>query len=178
MLALVVAATLLLAPLPRLVGYHDRAYASGENNERAYALSRRLAEVRRPGELLVLDEAFGSETGGGVSELRALRYLLAFDEVPVRVIKNTPKRLEDELVGEPSLLVILNGRQVEEFERLRLEPLTPVPRRGREVGIFRLDASNPQNSAERAAVLLTSARNLVGSANNEPGRSRGRFLGA
>jgi hypothetical protein len=90
--------------------------------------------------MLVLDEAFGSETGGGVSELRALRYLLTFDAVPVRVLKITPKRLEDELQNESSLLVILNGRQVEEFQRLRLEPLTDVPRRGREIGIFRLAA--------------------------------------
>jgi hypothetical protein len=136
---------LLLAPLPRLVGYHERAFASGETNERVYMLSRQLAEVRRPGEILVLDEAFGSETGGGVSELRALRYLLAFDEVTIRVIKVTPKRLEDELQGDPSLLVILNGRQVEEFERLRLQPLTPLPQRGRESGIFRLDTGTSKN---------------------------------
>jgi glycosyltransferase AglD len=139
-LALGAAFVLLITPLPRLAGYYERLYATGETNERVYAISRQLADLRQPDETLVVDEAFGSETGGGISELRALRYLLAFDAVPIRVLKITPKRLEDELQGDASLLVILNGRQVEEFQRLPLEPLTEVPRRGREIGIFRLAA--------------------------------------
>jgi hypothetical protein len=95
----------------------------------------------------VLDEAFGSEIGWGVSELRGLRYLLAFQDAPVRVIKITPTRLEDELDGGASVLVVLDGRQLREFGRLPLQPLTAVPERGSEVGLFRLaDRGPPRRS--------------------------------
>jgi hypothetical protein len=112
--------------------------AGGENNERAYRLAGLVARHRGPDEPLLLDEAFGSEGGGGVSELRALRYLLAFDDVSVRVLKITPKRLEDELGSAPSLLVVLSGRQLREVDRLPLEALSPLPERGSDVAIFRL----------------------------------------
>ena len=45
---------------------------------------------------------------------------------------------ESELGAAPSLLVVLNGRQIDDYDRLELEPLTAIPRRGREVGLFRL----------------------------------------
>jgi 4-amino-4-deoxy-L-arabinose transferase-like glycosyltransferase len=134
---------LLVGPLLALGRYYDRAYAARETNERTYALAHLVGQFRQPSEPVVLDEAFGSEIGWGVSELRGLRYLLAFQDAPVRVIKITPARLEDELDGGPSVLVVLDGRQLREFGRLPLQPLTAVPERGSEAGLFRLAERGP-----------------------------------
>src|SRR5262249_13974163 len=90
--ATLVALVLLLGPLLPLGRYYALAYATGDTNVRAYDLAASVARVRHGDELLVLDESFGSETGG-TGELRALRYLLAFENVPTRVLKLTPKRL-------------------------------------------------------------------------------------
>lgn len=136
----VAAAILLLGPLPSLFRYYDQIFASRDTNERAYQLAGLIAQHRDTAELVVLDEAFGSESGDGDDELRALRFLLAFQDAPVRVMKITPKRLEDELDDAPGLLVVLNGRQLRDFGRLSLEPLTAIPQRGSEAGLFRLSA--------------------------------------
>jgi 4-amino-4-deoxy-L-arabinose transferase-like glycosyltransferase len=136
--AFVAALVLLLGPLPPLARYYQQAFASGETNERALNLAARIAGVRGPTEPVVLDEAFGGEIGWGASEVRAMRYLLGLQDTPVRVIKITPKRVEDELADGSSVLVVLNGRQLRDFDRLPLDPLTPLPERGSEVGLFRL----------------------------------------
>jgi 4-amino-4-deoxy-L-arabinose transferase-like glycosyltransferase len=140
LVALLCVLLLALGPLPALTRYYQRVFATADTNERPYALAALVVASRQPDEPLVLDEAFGTEGGAGVSEQRALRYLLAFDDVPVRVLKLTPKRLEDELEGSPSLLVLLYGRQTREYGRLTLEPLGPAPERPTDVGLFRLSA--------------------------------------
>ena len=137
--AVLAALILMLAPLLPLGRYYERAYATADTNVRVYALAASVTRVRQAGEVLVLDESFGSETGG-TSELRALRYLLAFEDVPTRVLKLTPKRLEGELADGASVLVILSGRQLRDYGRLPLEPLTPAPTRGSDVALFRFSA--------------------------------------
>jgi 4-amino-4-deoxy-L-arabinose transferase-like glycosyltransferase len=138
-LALAATLVLLIAPLAPLSRYYARAFAEGDTNQRVYRLADEVARTRQPLEPIILDESFGSESGG-VSELRALRYLLALQDLSTTVLKLTPKRLEDQAAGTTggSLLVVLDGRQVREFERLPLQPLTPTPSRGAEVGLFRL----------------------------------------
>jgi hypothetical protein len=146
--AFAAALVLLLGPLPPLARYYQQAFASGETNERALNLAARIARVRGPTEPVVLDEAFGGEIGWGTSEVRAMRYLLSLQDAPVRVIKITPKRVEDELPDGSSLLVVLSGRQLRDFDRLPLEPLTSIPDRGSEVGLFRLgDRGQPKRAA-------------------------------
>jgi glycosyltransferase AglD len=147
--AALAALILLLAPLLPLSRYYQRAYATADTNVRAYALVASVTQVRQAGEVLVLDESFGSETGG-TSELRALRYLLTFEDVPTRVLKLTPKRLEDELLEGASLLVILSGRQLRDYGRLPLEPLTPAPTRSSDVALFRFPA--PVNAGSGLAL--------------------------
>ena len=127
----------MLAPLLPLGRYYEGAYAAADTNVRAYALAASVTQVRQAGEVLVLDESFGSETGG-TSELRALRYLLAFDDVPTRVLKLTPKRLDGELPDGASVLVILSGRELPDYGRLPLEPSTPAPTRGQRCGAVSL----------------------------------------
>jgi hypothetical protein len=136
--AALVLALLLAGSLPPLTRYYDRAFDSRENNARAFQLTELVTHARAPHEPLVLDESFGSEYGSGATELRALRFLLSFHDVPVTVLKITPRRLESELDESASLLVVLNGRQLREYDRLPLQALTSVPQRGSEVGLFRL----------------------------------------
>jgi 4-amino-4-deoxy-L-arabinose transferase-like glycosyltransferase len=131
---------LVFGPLPALTRYYQRVFATDDTNERPYALSALVTTVRLPDEPLVFDESFGTEGGAGVSEQRALRYLLAFDDVPVRVLKLTPRRLEEELQGSSSLLVLLSSRQARDYGRLALERLGPAPEAQSDVGLFRLTA--------------------------------------
>jgi hypothetical protein len=142
-LAAVAATIVLLGPLPSLVRYYDHIFANRDTNERAYQLAGLVAHHRQSDELVILDEAFGSESGDGDDELRALRFLLALQEAPVKILKITPKRLEDELDDAAGLLVVLNGRQLRDFGRLPLEPLTAIPQRGSEAGLFRLSSRGP-----------------------------------
>ena len=127
---------LMVAPLQPLWRYYDRAYASADTNLRAYALAASVSRVRQPGETLVLDESFGSETGG-TSDLRALRYLLTFEDVPTRVLKLTPNGSRTRCRRVGAVLVFLSGRQLRDYDRLTLEPLTPAPARGSDVALFR-----------------------------------------
>ena len=146
--AVAAALVLLLAPLPSLQRYYDRAVAGAETNERAYRLAQLVEQHRQPEEQVVFDEGFGYEVGWGTSELRAMRYLLTFQGAPVKVTKLTPRRLEDELEQGPSRLVVLNGRQLRDYDRLPLQPLTPLPQRLAEAGLFRLsDKGLPRRSA-------------------------------
>ena len=142
-LALGVGAAMLVAPLLLLQRYYARATEVGETSERAYAFAGRVAEYRRPGEIVVLDESYGGETGSGVAELRALSYLLTLQDTPVKDLKLTPRRLEEELGDQPSLLTILTGRQLREMERLPLVPLGPPPDRPGAYGLFRLQRGAP-----------------------------------
>ena len=130
---------LFVGPLLALSQYYAHAYASGENNARVYQVAALIREHQTVDDLLVLDESFGSDAGG-VDELRALRYLLAFDDRPAKVLKITPRRLEEELETRSSLLIVLSGRQLREVNRLPLRALTPRPERGSEIGLFRLQA--------------------------------------
>ena len=90
-LALAATLVLLIAPFPPLGRYYSRAFAEGDTNQRVYRLADAVARARQPLEPVILDESFGSESGG-VSERRALRYLLAFQDAPTTVLKLTPKR--------------------------------------------------------------------------------------
>jgi glycosyltransferase AglD len=121
---------ILVPSFSSLQRYYDRLLRTGDTNERILRLEGAIAGARRPGELVIVDEDMGTELPGtGVTEIRGFRYLLAMDEVPFRAERIAPRRLEDALQTAPSVLAVLNGRDLEQVER-RLTA-TPLEGRGR-----------------------------------------------
>jgi len=121
----------ILAPsLSSLQRYYDRLLRIGDTNERILRLESAIAVSRRPGELVIVDEDMGTELPGtGVTEIRGFRYLLTMGEVPFRAERIASRRLDEALQAAPSVLAVLNGRDLEQVER-RLT-VTPLEARGR-----------------------------------------------
>ena len=142
LLALVVTIAPSMLSLQR---YYDRLLRTSDTNERILRLRDALHETRRPDELVVVDEDMGSEIAGtGVTEIRGFRYLLTMDDVPFRSERIAARRLEDAVEAAPSVLAVLNGRDLEQVERrLKVQPLEARERavigRGSDYQLYRLE---------------------------------------
>jgi 4-amino-4-deoxy-L-arabinose transferase-like glycosyltransferase len=148
-LGLTVATLALVATIaPSLLSlqrHYDRLLRTSDTNERILRLRDAIHQARQPKELLIVDEDMGSEIAGtGVTEIRGFRYLLTMDNVPFRSERIAARRLEDALEGAPSVLAVLNGRDLEQVERrLKVQPLEARERavigRGSDYQLYRLE---------------------------------------
>jgi glycosyltransferase AglD len=148
-LGLTVAMVALVATIaPSLLSlqrHYDRLLRTSDTNERILRLRDAIHQTRRPDELVIVDEDMGSEIPGtGVTEIRGFRYLLTMDEVPFRSERIAARRLEDAVEADPSVLAVLNGRDLEQAERrLKVQPLESRERavvgRGSDYQLYRLE---------------------------------------
>ena len=125
----IAAVLLVIAPVAPLGRYYARTFERSDTNERILRLSAEIADSRRPGEVVLVDEAMGTEQPDtGVTELRGMEYLLVFQQVPHRVTRAPSSRLQEELRGTPSALAILNARDATlAADRLSVTPLDMRP---------------------------------------------------
>jgi hypothetical protein len=135
-----------IAPsLSSLQRHYDRLLRTSDTNERILRLRDAIYQTRLPGELVIVDEDMGSEIAGtGVTEIRGFRYLLTMDQVPFRSERIAARRLEDAAEAAPSVLAVLNGRDLEQAERrLKVQPLENRGRavigRGSDYQLYRLE---------------------------------------
>jgi len=142
MLALVATIAPSLLSLQR---HYDRLLRTGDTNERILRLRDAIHQTRRPEELVIVDEDMGSEIAGtGVTEIRGFRYLLSMEEIPFRSERISAGRLADAAEAAPSVLAVLNGRDLEQAERrLKVQPLEARERavigRGSDYQLYRLE---------------------------------------
>jgi len=129
--ALMIGLMLTALPLASLDRYYRRAFERSDTNERILKLVGEVQAARAPTEMLLVDDSIGAELPDtGVTEVRGLEYLLTFGEVPYRMVKPSPGRLQDALDTQPTVLAILNARDAATAAarvRVRVEPLDPRP---------------------------------------------------
>jgi hypothetical protein len=135
-----------IAPaLLSLQRHYDRLLRATDTNERILRIRDAIHQTRRPDELVIVDEDMGSEIAGtGVTEIRGFRYLLTMDDIPFRSERISGGRLEDAAEAAPSVLAVLNGRDLEQAERrLKVQPLEARERavigRGSDYQLYRLE---------------------------------------
>lgn len=132
-------AALVLYPLLPLVRYEQRVAEEGQINVDLIQTAARLQEARRPGEPLLLDEALGRRGLPADGDLlQSLRALLELRSEPYQVGPASPGKLEGQLGGARTALVVFAGPPDRDLEdRYRLIQLEE--RRGGRYGAYRLE---------------------------------------
>jgi 4-amino-4-deoxy-L-arabinose transferase-like glycosyltransferase len=127
--ALMVGMLLVALPLASLDRYYGRAFERTDTNERILRLTAEIQSARQAGETVLIDDSIGAELPDtGITELRGLEYLLTFAQVPYKLIRPSPGRLQDSLDGQATVLAVLNARDAQTAAgRVKIESLDPRP---------------------------------------------------